>query len=201
MAILLKDLEAEKPISGTSLTTLRNQVDRCKKILGSISAAAGEIRAESGSPVQLDSYIHHLVESWKNARPEVNAQLTLDNAGTAPCIVADQTLDQALLNILNNAADASPDSVEIKIHWNTDELVLDVSDRGKGVAPDIESRAGDTIHSTKQDGLGLGLFLTFSTLERLGGTVSLFNRDSGGATCRVSLPLSAILIPEYNDKQ
>lgn len=196
MAILLKDIETDRPFSEASLTTLREQVSRCKKILGSISAAAGEIRAESGSIVRLDSYLNKLIQDWKLTRPDVSTQLTMNGTDTIPRIVADQTLEQALLNILNNAADASPGSVEININWNAKELIMNVADRGSGLAPDVADMAGDSIHSTKHDGLGLGLFLTYSTLERLGGEVKLFERNGGGVNCRIHLPLSALLITE-----
>ena len=106
--------------------------------------------------------------------------------------MVDQTLEQALLNILNNAADASPDNVEVDAEWTEQALTLVVSDRGHGLSPEIEKNAGENILSTKQDGMGLGLFLTYTTLERLGGEVRIFNRDSGGVKCQINLPLTTI---------
>ena len=192
MAILLKDLSPEMPLSESKLNTLQGQVNRCKNILGSISAASGEIRAESGSITKLDDYLPHLVDRWKNTRTEVIVKSDFKGTDPAPSIVVDQTLDQALLNILNNAADASPDDVEIHGEWNDKELTLIVSDRGTGLSPELEEKAGESILSTKQDGMGLGLFLTYTTLERLGGEVRIFNREDGGVKCQINLPLSTI---------
>ena len=192
MAILLKDLSPDTPMSESKLSTLRGQVDRCKSILGSISAASGEIRAESGSVSKLDDYLPDLIERWKKTRTDVIVKSDFEGSVPAPNIVVDQTLEQALLNILNNAADASPDNVKIQGQWSDQKLTLIVSDRGTGLSPELEEKAGESILSTKQDGMGLGLFLTYTTLERLGGEVRIFNREGGGVKCQINLPLSTI---------
>ncbi|MDH5612997.1 MAG: ATP-binding protein [Gammaproteobacteria bacterium] len=192
MAILLKDLTPDMPLTESKLNTLKNQVDRCKTILGSISAASGEIRAESGRISKLDDYLFNLLERWHRTREDITVQSDFKGSQPAPSIVVDQTLDQALLNILNNAADASPDNIEVEGHWSDKELILIVSDRGHGLSPELEEKAGETIMSTKQDGMGLGLFLTYTTLERLGGEVRIYNREGGGVKCQINLPLSTI---------
>lgn len=193
MAIMLKDMEPGTPLEEQELTTLQQQVERCRNILGSISASAGTTRAVSGSEVSLDKHLTNLLQTWQSSR-DVDARIQLDGTQPAPRIVADQTFDQALLNILNNAADASPDDVEVVAHWDEQALMLEVSDRGSGLSPDVIDKTGNKINSTKQDGLGLGLFLTYSTLERLGGSVHLLNREGGGVLCRVQLPLDSMLI-------
>ena len=192
MAILLKDLSPDTPLADSKLNTLKNQVDRCKSILGSISAASGEIRAESGSVSKVDDYLTNLLKRWHQTRDDLTVQSSFHGTQPAPSIVVDQTLDQALLNILNNAADASPDNIEVEGQWSNQELTLIVSDRGHGLSPEVEGKAGETIISTKQDGMGLGLFLTYTTLERLGGDVRIFNREDGGVKCQINLPLSTI---------
>lgn len=201
MAILLNDIEPGMPVDKMELATLRQQVDRCRSILGSMSASAGTTRAVSGSQVRLDQHLQQLIETWKGTRTHVRATVTLDGPQPAPRIVVDHTLEQALLNIFDNAADASPDDVEISAQWNTQELTLDVADRGSGLSPDLLDKTGEAINSTKQNGLGLGLFLTYSTLERLGGTVHLLNREGGGVLCQIRLPLEALLIPESHDRK
>ena len=69
MAILLKDLSPDMPLPASKLITLQGQVERCKTILGSISAASGEIRAESGSVSQLDEYLQNLLDTLAEITP------------------------------------------------------------------------------------------------------------------------------------
>lgn len=194
MAILLNDMEPDQPLSTAKLNTLKNQVDRCKTILFSISAASGEIRADSGGVAKLDEYLQSLLQRWQQTRNDIVVESYVQGSQPAPSIVVDQTLEQALLNIFNNAADASPEQVEIQARWSEHELVMTVSDRGQGISPELEGIAGIQIMSTKQDGMGLGLFLTYTTLEHMGGEVRIINRKGGGVRCQIKLPLSTISV-------
>jgi len=197
MAVLTKELEHEYGASADlagRLRTLRDQIDRCKDVLSVLSASAGQVRAESGQRLPLDQYLEHIVTEWRRSRPAVTVQCHWAGEGPAPSLVAERTLTQAITNVLNNAADASPDSVEIIARWDTLQWVIEVYDRGEGLSDAASARAGKSIFTTKQEGqgLGLGLFLAHSTIGRFGGSVHLFNRDGGGACTRIVLPLTQL---------
>jgi two-component system, sensor histidine kinase RegB len=194
MAVLVHDIEPEHGVSAERLGILRAQIARCKEILASLSAAAGQVRAESGQSRALDVWLSELIERWQTLRPGVSVRQQLDGLRPAPRIVAEQTLTQAITNILNNAADASPHSVEIEARWSADELVLEIADRGAGLAPEVQENVGEPFLTTKSDGLGLGLFLAYTTLGRFGGAVRLVNRAAGGVRCRLTLPLAALKV-------
>jgi two-component system sensor histidine kinase RegB len=103
--------------------------------------------------------------------------------------VADRTLEQALSSLLNNAADASPGGFEIVGRTDDGNVVIDILDRGPGLTPEVQARAGELFFSTKaEEGMGIGLFLANATIERFGGSVRLFNRAGGGACTSVMLP-------------
>jgi len=197
MAVVTTELQQE--YAGESalvedLRLLRQQVDSCKQILSNMLAAAGQGRAEDAAAQPLDHYFADLLEKWRLVRPGVAVEAEWQGALPAPRIIADQTLTQALLNLLNNAADASPLSVEILGRWLDDELQLEIRDRGPGFAPDVQQRAGQPFFTTKGHGFGIGLFLANATIERFGGKVVLLNREGGGAITQVSLPLTKLLI-------
>jgi two-component system sensor histidine kinase RegB len=101
----------------------------------------------------------------------------------------DPALRAALLNLLNNAADASPDEIDIETHWDADNFTLSIRDHGRGLTPEAAARAGSAFFTTKEEGRGLGLFLANATVERMSGKVRLFNREGGGATTEITLPL------------
>jgi two-component system sensor histidine kinase RegB len=192
LAVLAKDIAPGEALSAEKLSILRAQIARCKEILASLSAAAGQVRAESGQRLALDQFLRELIGRWQSMRPGVETRVHLDGVPPAPVIVAEQTLAQAITNILNNAADASPGHVEVDARWTDDELTLEIADRGPGLAPGLASVAGTPFVTTKSDGLGLGLFLAYTTLSRFGGEVRLFDRDGGGVRCRLRLPLAAL---------
>ena len=139
----------------------------------------------------LDQYLAQIVEQWHNGRPAVDMRLKWEGTQPPPRIIADQTLTQAITNILNNAADASEWQVEVVGHWSDSELLLEICDHGEGLSAAATSHAGEPFFTTKPpgQGLGLGLFLAQSTIRRLGGSVELFNHREGGACARIVLPL------------
>ena len=199
MAVLLKEMERDAgndAVLSGELGILRDQVNRCKHILSSLSASAGHARAEAGSGMPLDDYLQKLLADWRVMRPTARLEDVCDGTRPAPRILTEQTLSQAIINILNNAADASPGQIEMQAHWDARELRIDICDRGAGLAPAVEQNAGTLFFTTKEPGhgLGLGLFLAHATLNRFGGQVELFNREGGGACTRLILPLSSLLV-------
>jgi two-component system sensor histidine kinase RegB len=178
------------------LGVMRQQVNRCKEIISSITASAGEARAEDGRPMALDQFLEQTVMRWRDMRPSVLLQCSMHGSTPAPIIAADRTLGQALVNLLNNAADASPEKVEMEIGWTDTELHLQIRDYGPGLAPEMEPRVGTPFFTTKKNsgGLGLGIFLSKTIIERLGGALRLGNRLEGGALTEVSLPLVKLLL-------
>jgi two-component system sensor histidine kinase RegB len=200
MAVLARELESEPGASTDTtnkLSILRAQIDRCKEVLATLTASVGAERAEAAQGYPLDDWLHDLVGRVSALRPNVEVRTSIEGPLPAPRIVAEQTLGQAILNVLNNAADASPEQVELAAHWNDAMLEVDVCDRGPGVAPDVQQAAGRAPISTKQagEGLGLGLFLANTTLQRFGGTIRLYNRAGGGACAQIMLPLAQLRLP------
>jgi len=197
MAIVTSELEREYVASKDDglrkqLGIIKEQIARCKQALSVISASSGEVRADSGQPVPVKKYLEQLTAQWCKQRPNINLQYRLEGNQTASHILADHVLHQALTNILDNAADASPEDVELHAKWNNDELVIEINDRGDGLSSETSALVGKTLYSTKKQGLGLGLFLAHAAIERMGGNVMLFNRQGGGVCTRIMLPLFAL---------
>ncbi len=188
MAVVIGEMrdECDKPEHQENLSLLDEQVRNCKRILNTLVQHAQETPAE----VEVDRFLHEVLDEWQLLRPTVHYRYQLEGAQPAPRLSADPALRAALLNLLNNAADASPDELDIQLHWDDNTTVLDIHDHGPGLTPEAAARAGAAFFTTKEEGRGLGLFLANATLERLGGSVRLSNREGGGATTEVILPRS-----------
>ena len=192
--MIATELEREQGGESTlrhDLQMLRAQADQCKRILTQLTLDAGAARAEQMTPINCEEYLQQLLAQWQLLRPHV--LLAADFSGTqpAPYIVLERSVNQALMSLINNAADASPGHVEISGHWDEVQLQIEIRDRGPGISAEVAARAGEAFFTTKgpEHGLGIGLFLANASIERAGGTVRLFNRDGGGACVRVTLPL------------
>jgi two-component system sensor histidine kinase RegB len=196
IAILASELESEYNDAAhadlhSKLGILRGQVERCKTALSVISAEAGADRAEAGHRMQVRAYLAEVITEWQSQRPGMLLDYHIDERSPRADILAERTLTQALVNILNNAADVSPQDVRLESSWTSKQLSLDIADRGAGVEMTIQGQLGKIPVSTKDDGLGIGLYLAHATLQRLGGTLTIRDRDDGGTLTHITLPLLA----------
>ncbi len=184
---LKNDATDEHTALRDSLTILDEQVRGCKRILDKILANA----QDSGMtlPRAADALMAEVVNEWQLLRPTAQYHYHSTGVQPAPLINVDVTLRAALMNLLNNAADASPQSIDIHTGWDGSNFQLEIRDHGNGLSDEAALKAGSAFFTTKKDGRGLGLFLANATIERMGGTVRLFNRDEGGATTELTLPI------------
>ncbi len=102
-------------------------------------------------------------------------------------------LEQALRNLLLNAATHTPPGTSIEVNARCDEgkLTLEVADRGPGIPAAELDRIFELFHRTpgaKPGGTGLGLAIVKGFVEAQGGAVSVANRSDGGAVFSISLP-------------
>jgi len=90
-------------------------------------------------------------------------------------------LRQALWNLLVNAADAMQGQGTLSLDYDPVKKILQVSDTGPGIAPEIRSAVFDPFFSTKEKGTGLGLATVHSFMELHDGQIYLTESTSGGA--------------------
>lgn len=186
----LQDEYAGDPELAEPLRTLRQQAERCKTLLTRLTVGAGVGR--QAEPMPLDAWLNETIEHWQLMRPDIAAKVRLHGARPAPSIRPDPVLAQALVSLYNNAADASPDQVEIECDWDAGQLRVRVLDRGSGISADLARAAGRQAVSSKGEGRGVGLLLSHAGVEHLGGTATLSAREGGGSLASVSLPLAAL---------
>ncbi|MHB1083939.1 MAG: ATP-binding protein [Thiobacillus sp.] len=175
---------ANDPDIGPDCLSLEKQAQACKRILTQLAA-----RAQNTPPtaLPLDTWLNALIERWQVLRPDaqVTPKLPQDQRDFTP----PDGLEQAILNVLNNAADAAPTPVEFDVAANRDALVIDIADRGPGFTPEQKAQTGRMLFSSKPGhGWGMGLALTHATLERLDGSLTLTEREGGGTRMRITLP-------------
>jgi two-component system sensor histidine kinase RegB len=186
---LRRDVADTPPALRDSLAILDEQVRGCKRILDKIMANAQDSGATQPQPA--DRLMAEVLDEWQLLRPAAQFHYHSHGPAPAPLINADVTLRAALMNLLNNAADAGPQAIEIHAGWNGAGFTLEIRDHGSGLSEEAALKAGTAFFTTKAEGRGLGLFLANATIERIGGTVRLFNREEGGAATELTLPVAS----------
>jgi two-component system sensor histidine kinase HydH len=147
------------------------QLEKCathlEKLLGDVAAVAKEEAASRGVDLEIQSH-----------------------NGLAPVSVDPGRLEQALLNLVSNAVQASKngDSVKLKAIAQGGKVAIEVSDRGDGIPERKRCEIFTPFYTTKKGGTGLGLAIVKKIVEAHYGRLELMDNPDRGVTFRVVLP-------------
>lgn len=186
LKVVLSDLQKENPQLEEDLSLMQQQVELCNEKLQQMTR-----NASSGKTLTqpLDQFLSQLLSAWQLMRPQAHYRLIAFEE-LSPIIQSSMMLQQALINLLNNAADASPEPIEIRIaEVNNNQVTLTIRDFGTGLTPEQLANMGKPFFTTK-GGLGIGLYLTVTSLASQEGEVRLYNHPQGGTLTEVKLPIS-----------
>ncbi len=133
--------------------------------------------------------------AWDALVERLHAQVDFELAAPLPdgqlwCDTAQ--MEQALLNLLKNAHESGspPQQVALLVKLGAGSVRIEVMDRGQGMNDAVLTQALVPFYSTKRNGTGLGLALAREIAEAHGGRITLANRDGGGLTVALILPVS-----------
>lgn len=193
IAVLVGELERDRSLDADAradLALVREQVALCKGIISGMAQRSGAARAESLQAQDAVGWLRDVLARWQAMRPRAAAAIHVVGQGATPRLAWDPALEQAVANLLNNAADAAAGEIRVELDWDTAWLRLAISDKGPGFAAEVLRRGGRESLPPGHGGAGIGLLLAFSVVERCGGSIALDNLPAGGARARIELPLA-----------
>ncbi|MBI5103158.1 MAG: PAS domain S-box protein [Nitrospirae bacterium] len=179
------------------LLHIRAQVERLSQLMSDLLNVGKPIEAENMQQVSIWELCAGAVDSWKQSAygrtHRVNIMTNPD--GISPEVKVDtQKIQQVLINLLDNAAQHSPEGSEILLHIFVPTCcaaIIRVMDQGKGIPGEIRHRVFEPFFTTRRKGTGLGLAIVKNIIEKHGGTVTTVNNDpSPGCTFEINLPLA-----------
>lgn len=193
LSVILADWRRIPAISGDpqlagEVEEMQAEVQRCKAIVSDILHSAGQPRGEAMESMAAAAFLTGLAEAWQPTWPQVPIVASVEGAGAAT-IAVDPALRQAVVNLLDNAAEASPLGLRLTGKVEEGMLEIIVRDYGPGFDPAALAHVGELYRSTKGAGHGLGLFLATNVARRMGGRIEARNPAGGGAEVRLILPL------------
>jgi len=199
--IFLISRELEKTVHdndhlAADLKTLREQAQRCRDILAKITQLSS-----SGAPfdqMPLSTLIEETVAPHRDFGVAIKVRLAVA-ATREPVGARNPAILYGVGNILENAVDFARTTVEVNAWWNAESIEIVISDDGPGIAPDMLKRIGEPYLSRRpsadeaqneHSGLGLGVFIARTLLERTGAKVSFTNRifPDHGAVVQIAWP-------------
>jgi signal transduction histidine kinase len=175
------------------LDSLEEDNKRAAAIVKSLRSIFTEVDSNA-KEVQLDGLIDRVLDIVKPELKSKNIQIQLQVDDGLLVRVNSSEIEQVILNLLNNAiqalANAGTLQRRIAINATKDEhfIHLSVSDNGAGVPIEFKSQLFELLSTTKQTGMGLGLWLCKHIVTRYGGSIRYEDAVGGGARFVVELP-------------
>ncbi len=189
MNVLAGELFIDKRLpddARADLDLLRRQIGICKEIVGGLTQKAGIERAVQAISVR--GWLSDLLARWRTLWPQATCTFAVSGRGEAPRLVVEPAIEQAVTNLLNNAAKVTDGEMHLSLDWDTAFMRLHIDDRGPGFPPEILRCCGAEPIQPTGDGAGIGLWLTRAAVERAGGRLYLHNTATGGRAT-IELPL------------
>jgi PAS domain S-box-containing protein len=186
----------------SSMNALMEMLQEARQGAERVSAIVRDLRSFSRADGETRRYVDlgRVAQSaLKVAGHEIRrrARVSTSIEPTRPVFANQGRLEQVVINLLLNAAQALPETStaknEIRVSVRPEgesHAVLEVSDNGHGIPPDVQARIFDPFFTTKPAGVGtgLGLSVSHSIVASLGGTITAYSQPDEGTTFRVVLP-------------
>ena len=201
---------SDRPDLREDAALIHQQADRCRDILRSMGRAGKADRQIDVAP--LPEIVREAAEPHAGRGIEIRYDFRAQG-GTADRVPQMRRLPEAihgLRNLIQNAVDFARVAIWVDVVWSEDAISIRVTDDGDGYPPEMLSRLGDPFLRSRNpsarphyDGMGLGLFISKTLLERTGGTVTFGNGSRpgrarratrGGAIAEVSWPRASVAV-------
>ena len=192
--LMVDELDADPPVSAADrrgrVRELAEQVDRCNAALRQLLEATGEPGVTKGSVAPAMECLQHFIGRARKRHPGVRFECRPADDGPAPHVIWDDGLEQALMHLVDNAAQVG-DRVILGVEWTASKLILRVIDNGPGIPGELFGKLGrePLADSPQTRGRGLGAYLACASVEHFGGSLEFSSSQDGGAIATVELPL------------
>jgi len=178
------------------LQLLNHEVERCRIILSELDHDANQTGDDLAFALPARQVIQSLIHT-KIMDMDKQVFILVDDSDEAeePVMQSYPELKYALETILDNADGFARDQITITISWNDTDLQITIQDDGAGFTRSILNRFGQPFNSTRkgQSGhKGLGLYLSISLIETMGGLMDVKNTPEGGGYVAITLPRTYI---------
>jgi len=164
------------------------QIDACKQALTHLTKRAGNPRSERLGKMPFDTWLNATLAAWSTLNPTADLLVNTANTLVGQLISVDPSLDRSLCNLLDNALFAGASRIELKAQDNHGRLIIEIDDNGLGISAAALQSFHDGQPIASASGMGIGLLLSRTAIERLGGKLTLARRPEGGTRASLDLP-------------
>ncbi len=191
ITLVAKEMErslGDDPRFGEDVKLLRSQSERCREILKRLTSLSSE-GEEHLARLPLSSLIEEVTAPHRNFGIDIRFS-NGNSEGPEPIGRRNAGVIYGLGNLVDNAVDFAKSTVTISARWDGEEVEISVQDDGPGFPTEIIDHIGEPYvtrrpASAERGGLGLGLFIAKTLLERSGADLTFSNGGAPGRGARV----------------
>jgi two-component system sensor histidine kinase RegB len=196
ITLVVKDMQRQASAAHPfreDLAVLAQEADRCRAILGKLASLGGDSE-DIMNEMSLGVLIEEVAVPHRDFG--VTISIAANGDGEEPVCRRNPGILYGLGNLIENAIDFAASEVRVETAWDATRVEISVLDDGPGFSPDVAGRLGEPYVTTRGDrrakteegsGLGLGLFIAKTLLERSGATVKTENRAPPAAGAAVTI--------------
>ena len=169
---------------------LRGEVNRINKIITQFLSYAKPIDVNL-RPVDIKSYLSEVYKLFEDQAKQKSTNFVLKGTESITINLDADLIKQSLMNILQNAFDASKKDGEVTIKYFriSNNLIIEISDNGIGISTEQQKKIFDLYFTTKKDGNGLGLSISQKIISQHNGSISVTSKVNSGTTFKIILPI------------
>jgi len=196
IALVAKELANQLPNDSEmaeDMALISSQSERCREILGQLSRTPeAEGRGGEFSHVSFVALVREAAEPHEGG--DIDIQVAAIGGGLPPHVPRHPEIIHGLGNFVENAVDFARNRVVIVANWEDEDLTIEIIDDGPGFSGDILGALGEPYVTSRRlsddggGGMGLGVFIAKTLLERTGASVEFRNQRGGGAKVVISWP-------------
>jgi two-component system NtrC family sensor kinase len=194
---LLDEEEFQKSANGeefrASVKKIEEHVERARKVVHNMLGYARRMEPRL-EDVDVNQTINQTVDILENYARSNNIDIQTDLADNLPITAGDQAqLQQVILNLVNNAIDAigKDGTISVKSSREQSKIRVVIADTGPGIPESMQKKIFDPFFTTKSTGkgTGLGLWISYNIIEKMGGNLALQSKEGQGAAFTITLPI------------
>jgi PAS domain S-box-containing protein len=170
-------------------------LERAAGVVSQLRALHRDVPREERQPVSLHELLHNVLLLSRKQCASQGIQVVEDFGDEMPPLsLMPNALQQVFLNLVLNAIDAMPEGGELRVAVEPSARPQGVwirfADTGRGLSPEVREHLFEPFHTTKSEGLGLGLFISQGIVQQHGGRVEARAGEEGGSVFSVFVPQS-----------
>ncbi len=189
---ILEDIQSQAPIDIMAVENIQQSIERITRIVSQLLEFAGKRTTSSDADfIDLKRTLEGVINLNRKLFEQKGIELVAHISPLPAFYGSKDQLEQVFMNLALNAQAAmqTGGKLEISAFIRDEQIIVQFADTGHGIPPDQINKIFDPFFSTKENGTGLGLFVSYGIIQNHQGTIEVESKVNVGTTFTIQLPV------------